>query len=193
MSLRVTAVWTEVVCEVARTAVGPPSPLPTCPSPSWSRQSGSCPQVVDEWFKCNDEESFAFARMLIAQEGLLCGEWRRALWRPGCRGRTGACLRPAFSPDVSRTPHSEAAWQLPRMLSIHSSPSGGQLTCPPDWRSLHRRDRSTLSQWGRSSGSVSWRPCSPAVHVLFLFHGLAENGAWHGALRGSGDIASPTV
>lgn len=31
-------------------------------------------QVVDEWFKSNDEESFAFARMLIAQEGLLCGE-----------------------------------------------------------------------------------------------------------------------
>ncbi|XP_053773413.1 cystathionine beta-synthase isoform X2 [Desmodus rotundus] len=29
--------------------------------------------VVDKWFKCNDQESFAFARMLIAQEGLLCG------------------------------------------------------------------------------------------------------------------------
>ncbi|XP_077611496.1 cystathionine beta-synthase [Crocuta crocuta] len=28
--------------------------------------------VVDKWFKSNDEESFAFARMLIAQEGLLC-------------------------------------------------------------------------------------------------------------------------
>ena len=33
------------------------------------------PQVVDKWFKSNDEEAFAFARMLIAQEGLLCGEW----------------------------------------------------------------------------------------------------------------------
>ena len=31
--------------------------------------------MVDKWFKCNDQESFAFARMLIAQEGLLCGEW----------------------------------------------------------------------------------------------------------------------
>lgn len=30
--------------------------------------------MVDKWFKSNDEESFAFARMLIAQEGLLCGE-----------------------------------------------------------------------------------------------------------------------
>ncbi|XP_037686931.1 cystathionine beta-synthase isoform X2 [Choloepus didactylus] len=30
-------------------------------------------KVVDKWFKSNDEESFAFARMLIAQEGLLCG------------------------------------------------------------------------------------------------------------------------
>ncbi|ERE86836.1 cystathionine beta-synthase-like isoform 1 [Cricetulus griseus] len=29
--------------------------------------------VVDKWFKSNDEESFTFARMLIAQEGLLCG------------------------------------------------------------------------------------------------------------------------
>ncbi|KAL6081572.1 hypothetical protein STEG23_005231 [Scotinomys teguina] len=29
--------------------------------------------VVDRWFKSNDEESFTFARMLIAQEGLLCG------------------------------------------------------------------------------------------------------------------------
>ncbi|XP_069331029.1 cystathionine beta-synthase isoform X2 [Eulemur rufifrons] len=29
--------------------------------------------VVDRWYKSNDEESFAFARMLIAQEGLLCG------------------------------------------------------------------------------------------------------------------------
>ncbi|KAM6162549.1 cystathionine beta-synthase isoform 2-T2 [Erethizon dorsatum] len=29
--------------------------------------------VVDKWFKSNDEESFAFARMLMAQEGLLCG------------------------------------------------------------------------------------------------------------------------
>ncbi|MEJ1288074.1 cystathionine beta-synthase [Cricetulus griseus] len=34
-----------------------------------------CPgcKVVDKWFKSNDEESFTFARMLIAQEGLLCG------------------------------------------------------------------------------------------------------------------------
>uniref|UniRef100_A0A5F8GAN1 Cystathionine beta-synthase n=1 Tax=Monodelphis domestica TaxID=13616 RepID=A0A5F8GAN1_MONDO len=30
-------------------------------------------KVVDKWYKSNDEESFAFARMLIAQEGLLCG------------------------------------------------------------------------------------------------------------------------
>ncbi|XP_040842605.1 cystathionine beta-synthase isoform X2 [Ochotona curzoniae] len=29
--------------------------------------------VVDKWYKTNDEEAFAFARMLIAQEGLLCG------------------------------------------------------------------------------------------------------------------------
>ncbi|XP_044297503.1 cystathionine beta-synthase-like protein isoform X3 [Varanus komodoensis] len=29
--------------------------------------------LVDKWYKCNDEESFAFARMLIREEGLLCG------------------------------------------------------------------------------------------------------------------------
>uniref|UniRef100_A0A8C4VE49 Cystathionine beta-synthase n=1 Tax=Gopherus evgoodei TaxID=1825980 RepID=A0A8C4VE49_9SAUR len=29
--------------------------------------------VVDKWFKSNDEESFALARMLIREEGLLCG------------------------------------------------------------------------------------------------------------------------
>uniref|UniRef100_G1TE53 Cystathionine beta-synthase n=1 Tax=Oryctolagus cuniculus TaxID=9986 RepID=G1TE53_RABIT len=29
--------------------------------------------VVDRWFKSTDKEAFAFARMLIAQEGLLCG------------------------------------------------------------------------------------------------------------------------
>lgn len=29
--------------------------------------------VVDKWFKSTDKEAFAFARMLIAQEGLLCG------------------------------------------------------------------------------------------------------------------------
>uniref|UniRef100_A0A8C9VCS3 Cystathionine beta-synthase n=1 Tax=Scleropages formosus TaxID=113540 RepID=A0A8C9VCS3_SCLFO len=29
--------------------------------------------VVDRWYKCNDEESFAMSRMLIRDEGLLCG------------------------------------------------------------------------------------------------------------------------
>uniref|UniRef100_A0A8C5SU50 CBS domain-containing protein n=1 Tax=Laticauda laticaudata TaxID=8630 RepID=A0A8C5SU50_LATLA len=29
--------------------------------------------VVDKWYKCNDKESFAFSRMLIREEGLLCG------------------------------------------------------------------------------------------------------------------------
>ncbi|XP_070606597.1 cystathionine beta-synthase-like protein [Erythrolamprus reginae] len=29
--------------------------------------------VVDKWYKSNDEDSFAFSRMLIRKEGLLCG------------------------------------------------------------------------------------------------------------------------
>lgn len=30
-------------------------------------------QVVDSWYKSNDEESFNMSRMLIREEGLLCG------------------------------------------------------------------------------------------------------------------------
>ena len=32
--------------------------------------------VVDRWFKCEDNESFKYARMLIKEEGMLCGEGR---------------------------------------------------------------------------------------------------------------------
>lgn len=50
--------------------------------------------MVDQWFKSNDEEAFAFARMLIAQEGLLCGEWGGglALGRFQSRGARDALL-----------------------------------------------------------------------------------------------------
>ena len=30
--------------------------------------------MVDRWFKCEDMESFKYARMLIKEEGMLCGE-----------------------------------------------------------------------------------------------------------------------
>lgn len=30
--------------------------------------------VVDQWYKSNDNDSFSYARRLIAEEGLLCGE-----------------------------------------------------------------------------------------------------------------------
>lgn len=32
------------------------------------------PQVIDTWYKSNDEESFNMSRMLIREEGLLCGK-----------------------------------------------------------------------------------------------------------------------
>ena len=31
--------------------------------------------VVDKWYKCNDRDSFLYARRLIKEEGLLCGEY----------------------------------------------------------------------------------------------------------------------
>ena len=30
---------------------------------------------MDKWYKCEDKESFLYARRLIKEEGLLCGEW----------------------------------------------------------------------------------------------------------------------
>uniref|UniRef100_UPI0029557DB7 cystathionine beta-synthase-like n=1 Tax=Panthera onca TaxID=9690 RepID=UPI0029557DB7 len=59
-------------CEAAGVGCGH-TPTTEGPGPLQSFPCGSCLQVVDKWFKSNDEEAFAFARMLIAQEGLLCG------------------------------------------------------------------------------------------------------------------------
>uniref|UniRef100_A0A8B9QS59 Cystathionine beta-synthase n=1 Tax=Anas platyrhynchos TaxID=8839 RepID=A0A8B9QS59_ANAPL len=38
--------------------------------------------TVDQWYKTNDEESFALARMLIREEGLLCGKSRHESFGP---------------------------------------------------------------------------------------------------------------
>jgi len=36
--------------------------------------------VVDEWYKIDDKESFHYARRLIKEEGLLCGEYNVFDW-----------------------------------------------------------------------------------------------------------------
>lgn len=55
--------------------------LCSCPVPPHLNRalfvSPAPPQAVDQWYKSNDEESFALARMLIREEGLLCGKSRR--------------------------------------------------------------------------------------------------------------------
>lgn len=33
-------------------------------------------QVIDTWYKSDDEESFNMSRMLIREEGLLCGQFQ---------------------------------------------------------------------------------------------------------------------
>ena len=66
--------------------------------------------MVDKWFKSNDEEAFAFARMLIAQEGLLCGE---------CRAGSGVHLPPAhLQATCKRHPRSEAAGRACQVPSV---------------------------------------------------------------------------
>lgn len=98
----------------------------------------SLPQVVDRWFKSNDEEAFTFARMLIAQEGLLCGEWG-ALPAPvqGCERRPP----PGAVGGRSRAP---------QVLPAHPSVLGGH---PPRGRARGRG--------ARGSGLLFWVPtCS---------------------------------
>ncbi|KAM4796954.1 LOW QUALITY PROTEIN: cystathionine beta-synthase [Rhinophrynus dorsalis] len=71
-------------CPNCKVTTGPPMPWsnthPFLPLPlesDWGdHRSPICivqSQVVDEWYKSNDEESFSMSRDLIREEGLLCG------------------------------------------------------------------------------------------------------------------------
>ena len=100
--------------------------------------------MVDKWFKSNDEEAFAFARMLIAQEGLLCGERRAgAGLAAGVRGTDGRCGNGALVlrlRDGDRAPPGPCA-HLPF----------GRPRCPRAGREGH--GAGVLPEGGRSSGS----------------------------------------
>lgn len=60
--------------------------------------------MVDKWFKSNDEEAFTFARMLIAQEGLLCGEWVAGTGVRGWQRWMGAPGMAGGAPSASHQP-----------------------------------------------------------------------------------------
>lgn len=45
--------------------------------------------LIDEWIKTNDADSFAIARRLIKEEGLLCGGSSGLTSGPPCRWRRG--------------------------------------------------------------------------------------------------------
>ena len=63
--------------------------------------------VVDRWFKCEDMESFKYARMLIKEEGMLCGEGRGGRGGVEEGGRGGGWRRttsPSFTPGRGHTP-----------------------------------------------------------------------------------------
>ena len=60
--------------------------------------------MVDRWFKCEDMESFKYARMLIKEEGMLCGEGRGGRGGVEKGGRGGGWRRttsPSFTPGCS--------------------------------------------------------------------------------------------
>lgn len=106
-SPEVTATWTTVICDIANWAVGPtPTTPPHLTAEYWVLPGLTAAlgflQVVDKWFKSNDEEAFAFARMLIAQEGLLCGEWTPRSALPASVQRVRDTLALATRPPAPR-------------------------------------------------------------------------------------------
>lgn len=53
-------------------------------------------QVIDTWYKSNDDESFNMSRMLIREEGLLCGKFCGSNTNSGCLCEVGVKCESPF-------------------------------------------------------------------------------------------------
>lgn len=116
------------------------------------------PQVVDKWFKSNDEEAFAFARMLIAQEGLLCGEWtpRSALLASVQRVRDALAL-------VARPPAPQGSEFRGRLWWCNAEQMGDGARCGRTVKSgvpQHPMPSSSTNDLSRASVGVPTLGCT---------------------------------
>nr|XP_045726609.1 cystathionine beta-synthase isoform X1 [Mirounga angustirostris] len=128
--------------------------------------------VVDKWFKSNDEESFAFARMLIAQEGLLCGEW---------------CADAGLAAGVQLALCPLPVRMGKRLLVLRPRGGGGRAcrcrppTCPSVGHRAHGQGQEAAGQVPFQNMAGALGQCSwvPRVHMLCLLTVLLRTGVWH--------------